>query len=102
MVVIIVVSFSIEKWMGIPYLMILVVPDLIMIFQAGKIFDSLKAAASVGGNTDVNVARSVLNVFVGVQFLAMAWASVFAILATLVTTALRVKGEKGRLSWRGL
>lgn len=102
MVAFIVVSFFTGKWMGSPFLMILVVPDLIVTFQVGEIYDSLKAAASVGGNTDVNAARSFLNVFVGVQFLAMALGAVFAILAMPMMIALRVKVEKGRLSGRGL
>jgi ribose/xylose/arabinose/galactoside ABC-type transport system permease subunit len=95
MVGIIVVSFFVGKLTGSSFLMILVVPDLIVTLQVGEIYDSLKAAASVGGNTDVNAARSFLNSFVGAQFLAMAWGAVFAILAVLVMIVLRVKLRRG-------
>ena len=97
MVAIMGVSYLIVKVTGTEWPMIVVIPDVIVTFQAGSIYGSLKETASVGGNRDVNLARSFLNYFVGVQFVALTWAVVFSTFALLVMIPLRIKDEKAKL-----
>ena len=89
-------GYLLGKLTGLPGLMILFVPDVLVGFQAWRIDGLLREGATVKGNAVLEFAYPFLSPLVGVLLLALVWSVVFALLSLLVMIPLRLEDEKRR------